>query len=51
MAEEGEMMDDSMMSLAPGNIEGEPAECTELRAALDSFFYDQFTMGMMDDSM
>lgn len=55
MMEEGEMAEDEMMGemtmLAPGNIEGEPAECTELRAALDSFFYEHFTMGMMEEGM
>lgn len=47
---EGEMMGEMTM-LAPGNIEGEPAECTELRAALDGFFYEHFTMGMMEEGM
>jgi hypothetical protein len=48
MMEEGEMAEDDMMGdmmmLAPGNVEGEPAECTELRASLESFFYDHFSM-------
>ena len=52
MMEEGDMAEDEMMGdmtmLAPGNIEGEPAECTELRASLDSFFYDHFSMMMAE---
>lgn len=46
-----EMMDDMM--LAPGDIMGEPAECTELRAEVEGFLYDTLKaeLGMMEDSM
>ncbi len=47
---EGEMMDDMMM-LPAGMVEGEPAECTALRAELESYFYEHFSMGMMAEDM
>lgn len=52
MMEEDTMMDDMMM-LSPGNVTDEPAECTELRASVESFLYDHYSMsvGMMEDDM
>jgi hypothetical protein len=48
---EDEMMDDMMM-LAPGVVEGEPAECTALRAEIETYLYDHFSMEMMaEESM
>ena len=46
------MMDDMMM-LSPGNVTDEPVECTELRASVESFLYDHYSMsvGMMEDDM
>ena len=45
----GEDMMEDMAMLAPGNIEGEPAECSDLRASVESFLYDHFAseLGMM----
>jgi hypothetical protein len=40
-----------MMALAPGVVAGEPSECTDLRASLEAFIYDHFSMALMDDSM
>lgn len=39
-----------MVTLAPGNIAGEDEACTSLRAELESFFYDHWSM-MSGDSM
>ena len=52
MAEDA-MMDDMMVTLEPGNIEGEPAECGELRAEIEGYLYDTLSMelGMMEESM
>jgi hypothetical protein len=44
-----EMMDDEMMMLPVGNIEGEDEACTALREELNAFFYDTFSMMMMED--
>ena len=45
-----EEMDDMMVTLELPVIADEDPACTELRASLDSFFYDYFTgMMMMDD--
>jgi hypothetical protein len=65
MMEEGEMMEEmtpeammeggdetmgeDMMMLTPGVVEGEPVECTDLRASLEGFFYDHFSMMMAED--
>jgi hypothetical protein len=42
-----EMMDD-MMLLPVGNIEGEDEACTALREELNVFFYDTFSMMLME---
>jgi hypothetical protein len=46
------MMDDDemMVTLTPGNIEGEDEACTGLRAEIDAFFFDLWT-GMDDEMM
>jgi hypothetical protein len=50
MIEEGEMMmDEEMMTLAPGDVPGEDESCTALRAELEAFFYAHFTM-MMEEN-
>jgi hypothetical protein len=52
MAADDMMMEDDMMMLSPGVIEDEAAECTELRAEVEGFLYDHFSMMMMaEDSM
>ena len=51
---EDEMAEDEMMvTLEPGNIEGEAAECAELRVEIEGYLYDSLSMelGMMEDSM
>jgi hypothetical protein len=48
MDEDTEMME-GMTMLTPGSISGEDAFCTELRAELDSFFYETFTHNMMTE--
>ena len=52
MREEGEeMMGDTMM-LPHGDIEGEPEDCTALRAEVESFLYDHLSAElMMEESM
>lgn len=50
MMEEEPMMDDMMM-LPIGNIEGEDPACAELRAELNAFFYESFTMMMEEEGM
>ena len=47
------MMDDMMVTLEPGIIEGEPAECGELRAEIEGYLYDTLSMelGMMEESI
>ena len=53
MTEEGDMMMDESMMLPHGDVAGEPAECTDLRASVEGFLYDALSMeyGMMDDAM
>jgi hypothetical protein len=46
----GDNMSGDMMTLSPGVVPGEDQFCTDLRAELESFFYDHFTM-MSDESM
>ncbi len=43
------MMDDSMMLMAPVIADEDPA-CTDLRTELETFFYDHYSMMMMDES-
>jgi hypothetical protein len=47
MTEES-MMDD-MITLTPGVVEGEDQFCTDLRAELDTFFYETLTQETMDE--
>jgi hypothetical protein len=48
----GDNMSGDMMMLSPGVVPGENQFCTDLRAELESFFYDHFTNAMMTgDSM
>lgn len=49
MTEEGEMMEDMLM-LAPPAIPDEDPACTELRASIEQFIYDQFSMAMEEGS-
>ena len=46
----GDNMSGNMMTLSPGVVPGEDQFCTDLRAELESFFYDYFTNAMMTDS-
>ena len=48
MMTEEPMMEDMMM-LPVGNIEGEDPACAELRAELNTFFYDGFSAMMMEE--
>jgi hypothetical protein len=46
----GDNMSGDMMMLSPGVVPGEDQFCTDLRAELESFFYEHYTM-MGDQSM
>jgi hypothetical protein len=50
MMTEEPMIEEGMTMLMVGNIEGEDPACAELRAELNTFFYDTLTM-MEDDGM
>jgi hypothetical protein len=43
----GSDMSGNTMMLSPGVVSGENQFCTDLRAELESFFYDHFTNAMM----
>lgn len=45
--DEADMMEGDMAMLTPGNVADENPFCTDLRAELDSFFYNTFTGDMM----
>lgn len=46
MTDDSSMMGDDMMMLTPGVVADEDPACTDLRAELEAFFYDHYSMNM-----